>query len=295
MSSRSGWQRALRDLGGALLPLAARDLLREVDDRIRKIPTRLNEFGFDPWGMHPETVRQAILPVLLLYRYWFRVETSGIEHVPPGGVLLIANHAGQLPFDAGMVAAAMLLEADPPRILRGMAEYWVSELPFVSEFASRSGAVAGTPETCREMLEAGEAVLVFPEGVRGMNKLYKDRYKLQRFGTGFMRLALEAQVPIVPIAVVGSEEQQPGLANWRGLGRALGMPAFPVTPTFPWLGPLGLLPLPVKYRIYFGEPLHFTGAPTDEDAVIDEQVARVREAIEALFARGLEQRKGVFR
>jgi 1-acyl-sn-glycerol-3-phosphate acyltransferase len=292
---RPGWQRALGDLGGALLPLAARDLLREVDDRIRKIPTRLNEFGFDPWGLHPATVRKTILPILLLYRYWFRVETSGIERVPPGGVLLVANHAGQLPFDATMVSAAMLLEADPPRILRGMAEYWVSELPFVSEIAARGGAVAGTPETCREMLEAGEAVLVFPEGVRGMNKLYKDRYKLQRFGTGFVRLALEAQVPIVPIAVVGSEEQQPGLANWRGLGRALGMPAFPVTPTFPWLGPLGLLPLPVKYRIHFGDPLRFEGSASDDDAVIDEKVGRVREAIEALFARGLAERRGVFR
>jgi 1-acyl-sn-glycerol-3-phosphate acyltransferase len=131
--------------------------------------------------------------------------------------------------------------------------------------------------------------------VRGMNKLYKDRYKLQRFGSGFVRLALEAGVPIVPIAVVGSEEQQPGLANWSSAAAALGMPAFPITPTFPWLGPLGLLPLPVKYRIYFGEPLHFEGSPTDEDAVIDEKVARVREAIEALFARGLEERKGVFR
>lgn len=294
MSPRPGWQRALGDLGGALLPLAARDLLHELDDRIRKIPTRLNEFGFDPWGLHPESVRQAIVPVLMLYRYWFRVETVGIEQVPPGGVLLIANHAGQLPFDAAMILTAMLLEADPPRILRSMAEYWVPQLPFVSELAARGGAVAGTPETCREMLEAGEAVLVFPEGVRGMNKLYKDRYKLQRFGTGFLRLALQAQVPIVPIAVVGSEEQQPGLANWRGLGQALGMPAFPITPTFPWLGPLGLLPLPVKYRIYFGEPMHFQGSPADEDAVIEAQVARVREAIEALFARGLAERKGVF-
>jgi 1-acyl-sn-glycerol-3-phosphate acyltransferase len=277
--SRPGWQRVLGDLGGALVPL----------------PTRLNEFGFDPWGLHPETVRRSILPVLLLYRYWFRVETEGIERVPTGGVLLIANHAGQLPFDATMVSTAMLLEADPPRILRGMAEFWVPQLPFVSELAARAGAVAGTPETCREMLEAGEAVLVFPEGVRGMNKLYKDRYKLQRFGSGFVRLALEAGVPIVPIAVVGSEEQQPGLANWSSAAAALGMPAFPITPTFPWLGPLGLLPLPVKYRIYFGEPLHFEGSPTDEDAVIDEKVARVREAIEALFARGLEERKGVFR
>jgi 1-acyl-sn-glycerol-3-phosphate acyltransferase len=161
--------------------------------------------------------------------------------------------------------------------------------------ASRNGAVAGTPETCREMLEAGEAVLVFPEGVRGMNKLYRDRYKLQRMGLGFMRLALEAQVPIVPVAVVGSEEQQPGLANLRGIAGALGMPAFPVTPTFPLLGPLGLLPLPVKYRIYFGEPMQFEGSPTDEDGVVQEKVDRVREAIEALFARGLEERRGVFR
>lgn len=295
MSRRSGWQRALADLGGALIPLSTRDLLAELDDRIRKIPTRLNEFGYDPWGLHPATVRQGILPALLLYRYWFRVETHGIEGIPPGGVLLVANHAGQLPFDAAMVATAVLLEAEPPRIVRAMAEYWVPQLPFVSEIAARGGAVAGTPETCREMLDAGEAVMVFPEGVRGMNKLYRERYRLQRFGLGFLRLALEAQVPVVPIGIVGSEEQQPGLANLRGLAGALGMPAFPVTFTFPWLGPLGLLPLPVKYRIYFGEPMHFDGAPGDEDAVIREKVDRVREAISALCARGLRERHGVFR
>jgi 1-acyl-sn-glycerol-3-phosphate acyltransferase len=246
-------------------------------------------------GLHPETVRQSMLPVLLLYRYYFRVETHGIERVPPGGVLLIANHAGQLPFDATMISAAVLLEAEPPRIVRGMAEYWVPQLPFISQLAARGGAVTGTPETCREMLEAGEAVLAFPEGVRGMNKLYRDRYKLRQFGLGFMRLALEARVPIIPVAVVGSEEQQPGLANWAALGRALGMPAFPVTPTFPWLGPLGLLPLPVKYHLYFGEPLRFEGAHTDEDSVIEEKVERVRGAISELFARGLSERRGVFR
>jgi 1-acyl-sn-glycerol-3-phosphate acyltransferase len=295
MSRRPGWQRALGDLAGALLPLSVRDLARELDDRIRKIPTKLNEFGYDPWGLHPKTVRQGALLTLLLYRYYFRVETHGIEQVPRGGVLLIANHAGQLPFDATMISAAMLLEAEPPRIVRGMAEYWVPQLPFVSEIAARGGAVAGTPETCREMLEAGEAVLAFPEGVRGMNKLYKDRYHLMRFGLGFMRLALEARVPIVPISVVGSEEQQPGLANWRGLGRALGMPAFPVTPTFPWLGPLGLLPLPVKYRLWFGAPLHFEGSPSEEDAVIEERVEQVRQAILDGFGRGLEARHGVFR
>jgi 1-acyl-sn-glycerol-3-phosphate acyltransferase len=295
VSARRGFRRALGDLVGGLLPLSMRDLSRELDDRIRKLPTRLNEFGYDPWGLHPATVRDTILPALALYRYYFRVETHDIERIPPGRVLLIANHAGQLPFDAAMISVAMLIEAEPPRIVRGMAEYWVSELPWVSVYAARGGAASGTPDTCREMLEAGEAVLVFPEGVRGMNKLYKDRYKLQRFGTGFMRLALEAQAPIVPVAVVGSEEQQPGLANIKSLGRALGMPAFPITATFPLLGPLGMLPLPVKYHLYFGEPLHFTGAPTDEDAVIDEKVETVKSAIEALFERGLAERRGVFR
>jgi 1-acyl-sn-glycerol-3-phosphate acyltransferase len=258
------------------------------------VPTRLNEFGYDPWGLHPATVRETILPALALYKYYFRVETHDIENVPPGRVLLIANHAGQLPFDAAMVSVAMLLEAEPPRIVRGMAEFWVSELPWVSIFATRGGAASGTPDTCREMLEAGEAVMVFPEGVRGMNKLYKDRYKLQRFGTGFMRLALEAQTPIVPLAIVGSEEQQPGFANLKSLGRVFGMPAFPITATFPLLGPLGMLPLPVKYHFHFGEPLHFSGSPTDDDTVIDAKVETVRHAIEALFERGLKERRGIF-
>jgi 1-acyl-sn-glycerol-3-phosphate acyltransferase len=294
VSGRSGVRAALADLAGALLPLSVRDLEREIDDRIRKIPTRLNEFGFDPWGLHPDSVRTSLLPALALYRYYFRVETHGIEHVPPGRVLLVSNHAGQLPFDAAMISVAMLLEAEPPRIVRGMAEYWVSQLPWVSIFAARGGAASGTPDTCREMLEAGEAVVVFPEGVRGMNKLYKDRYQLMRFGTGFLRLALEAQAPIVPVAVIGSEEQNPGLANVARLGRLLGMPAFPITPTFPLLGPLGMLPLPVKYRIYFGEPLHFHGSPTEDDAVVDEKVEQVKSAIAALFERGLAERRGVF-
>lgn len=295
MSGRGGIRGALADLAGALLPLSVRDLESEIDDRIRKIPTQLNEFGFDPWGLHPQSVRTTLLPALALYRYYFRVETHGIEHVPPGRVLLVSNHAGQLPFDAAMISVAMLLEAEPPRIVRGMAEYWVSQLPWVSIFAARGGAASGTPDTCREMLEAGEAVVVFPEGVRGMNKLYKDRYKLMRFGTGFLRLALEAQAPIVPVAVIGSEEQNPGLANVARLGRMLGMPAFPITPTFPLLGPLGMLPMPVKYHIHFGEPLQFHGSPSEDDAIVDEKVDEVKAAITALFERGLAERRGVFR
>jgi 1-acyl-sn-glycerol-3-phosphate acyltransferase len=189
----------------------------------------------------------------------------------------------------------MLLDARPPRIVRPMAEYWVSQLPFVSEMAARMGSLVGTPRNCIEMLAAGECVMVFPEGVRGMNKLYRHRYELQRFGQGFMRLALQTGTPIVPVSLVGSEEQQPGLANLESLGKLLGMPAFPITPTFPWLGPLGLWPLPVKYRFYFGEPLLFEGNPSDEDAVIEKRVAVVRASMEAMFARGLRERQGIFR
>jgi 1-acyl-sn-glycerol-3-phosphate acyltransferase len=234
------------------------------------------------------------LPSAFLYRNYFRVETHGIKHVPEGRVLLISNHAGQLPFDGAMVQMAMLLEGEPPRLARGMAEYWVSELPFISVLAARTGAVVGTRENCIHMLEAGECVMAFPEGVRGMNKTFSERYRLQRFGLGFMRLALATDTPIVPVAVIGSEEQQPGLFNLERLASLLGMPAFPITPTFPWLGPLGLLPLPVKYRIHFGEPMRFQGDPNDEDRNVERLVRDVRSEIEGLFARGLRERGGIF-
>ena len=285
----------LADLAGALVPLAARNLALELEDRLRKIPNRINEYGFDPYGLSLEWVRRQALPGVLLYRYYFRAETTGIERVPAGRCLLVANHAGQLPFDAMMLSLAMLLDAEPPRIARGMGEYWIPRLPFVGTAAARGGAMVGTPDNCRHMLENEECVMVFPEGVRGISKPYRARYRLQRFGLGFVRLALETGAPIVPVGIVGSEEQQPGIANLARLGRLLGMPAFPITPTFPWLGPLGLLPLPVKYRLHFGEPLAFEGDPTEEDAAIESRVAVVRHAIGELLARGLRERRGVFR
>jgi 1-acyl-sn-glycerol-3-phosphate acyltransferase len=291
----SGFGRALGDLAGAFLPLSARKLQSDLDERIAKAPVRLNEFGFDPYGLNPESWRRMLLPVVLLYRYYFRVETFGIERVPAGRVLVIANHAGQLPFDGMMLGTSLLLEAEPPRIARAMGEYWIPSLPWVSIAAARTGALVGTPSNCAHMLENGECVMVFPEGVRGMNKRYAERYQLQRFGLGFMRLALETRTPIVPVGIVGSEEQQPGFANLGRLGRLLGMPAFPITATFPWLGPLGLLPMPVKYRLHFGEPLHFEGDSTDDDALIEQKVERVKSAISELLEHGRRERRGVFR
>lgn len=292
--AEDGVRSALSDLAGALVPLGARDLQRDLEDRLAKIPNRINEYGFDPYGLAPSWMRSLALPPLLLYRYYFRTETFGIENLPAGRVLVIANHAGQLPFDGMMLSTALLTEAEPPRLARAMGEYWIPQIPGFGVLAARAGTMVGTPENCVHMLENEECVVVFPEGVRGMNKLFAERYKLQRFGLGFMRLALETNTPIVPVGIVGSEEQQPGLANLSGLSKTLGIPAFPITATFPWLGPLGLMPLPVKYRLYFGKPLHFEGDPNEEDAEMQAKVDVVKGAIDGLLQRGLRERGGVF-
>jgi 1-acyl-sn-glycerol-3-phosphate acyltransferase len=276
------------------LPRSVGTLQREIDERMLRIPTRLNPYGYDAWGFHPGTARRAMLFTALLYRYWFRVQTHGIDRIPAGRVLLISNHAGQIALDAAMIAAACFFEAEPPRVLRGMGEYWLPTVPWVNELMVRTGSVVGTRKNAIELLKNDEAVIAFPEGIRGMNKLIWERYQLQDFGQGFMRLALETDTPIVPIAVVGSEEQAPAIANVGLLARILRMPAFPVTLTWPWLGALGLLPLPVKYRIYFGEPMHFTGNPSDEDEVIGEKVEEVKAAIATMLADGLAKRRSLF-
>jgi 1-acyl-sn-glycerol-3-phosphate acyltransferase len=292
--ARSGALDALVDFAGAMLPLRARNLQTVIDDHLSQIPNKLNEYGYDAYGMSPLWMRRVLMPFALLYRYYFRVEVSGIDRLPEGRVLVIANHAGQLPFDAAMLGLALLMEAQPPRIARSMGEYWIPQLPWVSVLAARIGALVGTPQNCIHMLANGECVLTFPEGVRGMNKVFSQRYQLQRFGTGFMRLALETATPIVPVAIVGSEEQQPSFANLEGFARMFGAPALPITATFPWLGPLGLLPLPVKYRIYFGEPQYFDGEASDEDAIIDAKVEKVKAKISGMLARGRREREGIF-
>ena len=285
---------AARELWDRLTPAALSAVNDEIAARLRRMPTRLNEYGYDPWGLNIDAARRAMVITTLLYRHYFRVETHGIEQLPDGRVLVIANHAGQVALDAAMISTAAILEREPPRLLRGMGEYWLPTVPFVNVLMSRTGSVVGTPKNCTDLLRIEEAVIAFPEGIRGMNKLFSDRYRLQRFGSGFMRLALATKTPIVPVAVVGSEEQAPAIANLKRVARLLSMPAFPITLTWPWLGPLGLLPLPVKYRIYFGKALCFEGDPDDEDAVIDRKVGRVVETIQTMLDKGLREREGIF-
>jgi len=257
--------------------------------RLEKLTPPKNEFGVDPYGFDVDYLTSAIAPLLWLYRRYFRVETHGIDNVPAEGrVLLVANHSGQLPFDAAMIDIALLIDRDPPRATRALVDTWVPTLPFVSTFMARCGQIVGTPENCRRLLAADECLLVFPEGTRGLGKPFGERYRLQAFGHGFMRMALESDAPIVPVGVVGAEEQAPQVFDLKPLAKLLGFPYLPITPTiFP-------LPLPVRYHLHFGEPMRFTGSPDDEDAVLEEKVAKVKSAVAGLLARGLEQREHVF-
>jgi 1-acyl-sn-glycerol-3-phosphate acyltransferase len=261
----------------------------DLEGRLARLVAPQNEYGVDPFGLELDFTKAAIAPVLWLYRSYFRVQTHGIEQVPAGRVMLVANHSGQLPLDGAMIGMSLLLEGEPPRVVRAMVEKWAPTLPFVAPFFARIGQVVGTPENCRRLLAAGETIMVFPEGTRGLNKTYDKRYRLQDFGSGFMRIALETQTPIVPVAVIGAEEQAPAFFDFKSVAKAIGIPALPVTPT------LLPLPLPVKYHLWFGAPLRPAGTAEDDDAELERKVSEVKHAIESLLERGLAARASIFR
>jgi len=258
--------------------------------KIKALPTRQNEYGYDPFGFNREDAKVAALIARFFYYDYFRVEQHGVEKVPPGRVLLVANHSGQLPFDGIGIGGALLFEHDPPRVMRAMVEKYVQTLPFLSYVFARWGQITGTPENCKRLLEDEEAILVFPEGVRGISKPFTQRYQLQEFGLGFMRLALETKTPVVPVAVIGAEEQAPAV-NLKPLAKLIGAPAFPLLPLPPFFP---ILPYPTKYRIYFGEPMEFEGDPDDEDEVLEEQVKVVKAEIQSMIRIGLKERRHIF-
>jgi 1-acyl-sn-glycerol-3-phosphate acyltransferase len=249
--------------------------------------------GFDPWGFSRDQARVYYSLAYWLYRY-FRPLIRGIEHVPSGRVLIVPNHSGQLPFDALVVAVACLTEANPPRLVRAMAERWVPTLPFVNIAFARAGVVLGDPTNCANLLRANQAILVFPEGASGSGKPWAQRYRLEPFGRGFMRLALQTETPIVPVAVVGAEEAIVSLTNVRPLARLLRLPYLPFPALLPLLGPLAFLPLPTRFHVTFGEAMRFTGPFDDEDEVIDTKVRVVMSRVQQLVDEGRARRRSVF-
>jgi len=210
----------------------------------------------DPFGLDLDSVERTLPFAYALYRAWFRVQSRGHEHLQRvGPLVLAANHGGLLPFDGAMITVDALLHARPPRLVRPLVDRFVEGIPGVRGFFAHNGPVIGTRAAIRELLDRGEWVLIFPEGVEGIRKRLPERYRLQHFSAGFAREAIRRKVPVVPVAMVGPDDQAPILYDVEPLARRLGLPTFPITPTFPLLGPAGLLPYPVQYRIQYGEPL----------------------------------------
>ncbi len=256
---------------------------------------QVDDFGFDPH------FNDAIVRPLLrfFFRSWFRVEVSGVENLPDtGAALVVANHAGVLPFDGLMASVAVHDEHPAHRDLRLLAADMVFDLPVLGETARKAGHTMACTTDAHRLLAAGELTAVFPEGYKGLGKQFTDRYKLQRFGRGgFVSAALRTKAPIVPCSIVGSEEIYPMLADVKLLARLLGLPYFPITPLFPLAGPAGLIPLPSKWHIAFGEPISTAGydpADADDPMITFELTDQVRETIQQTLYRLLAGRRNMF-
>ena len=254
------------------------------------------DYEVDEFGLDRDFTESLVLPALrTLYSGWFRTDVRGAENVPDSGAaLLVSNHSGTLPWDSLMTAVAVHEVTPSRRILRPLAADLVLRTPVVAELARRAGATLATAADAERLLGAGELVGVWPEGFKGLGKLYRDRYRLARFGRGgFVSAAIRAGVPIVPVSVVGAEETHPMLADVEPLARLLGVPYWPVTPTWPWLGPLGLVPLPSKWTIEFGVPIptdRRSPSDADDPMVVLETTDHVREVIQRTLYTLLSQR-----
>src|SRR5246127_4424006 len=255
----------------------------------------VDEFGFDPH------FNSAVVRPLLrfFFRSWFRVEVSGVENLPSdGAALVVANHAGVLPFDGLMLSVAVHDEHPAHRDLRLLAADMVFDLPVIGEAARKAGHTMACTTDAHRLLAAGELTAVFPEGYKGLGKRFEDRYRLQRFGRGgFVTAAVRTKAPIVPCSIIGSEEIYPMLTDVKLLARLFGLPYFPVTPLFPLAGPAGLVPMPSKWRIAFGEPIYtndYAASDAEDPMVTFELTDQVRETIQQTLYRLLAGRRNIF-
>ncbi len=264
------------------------DLAAEIRARVDRLELPFGASGIDPYGLSKDKLAQAGVLLGGLYRHYFKIKCFGIENIPPRGkAMLVANHSGGYAVDAGMLAAACFLEMNPPRLAQGMAEKFIARLPFLSDWANRVGQLTGLPQHARRLLEDERLLMVFPEGVKGTAKLYRDRYSLVQFGTGFMRLAMETKTPVVPTAVLGGGEAVPTIANLRWLGRLVGAPYIPITPY------LLALPLPVNIEFRFGKPMVLEGTGQESDEEIGVAVGKVRDEIRNLIDSGRKEYKAL--
>jgi 1-acyl-sn-glycerol-3-phosphate acyltransferase len=257
-------------------------------------PQRVDPQTLPDGGHDPHFIERAAPLLEFLYARYFRVRTIGLDNVPGfGPALLVANHSGGLPYDGAMLIYSMFRDHPARRRLRALAANFAFRSPWMCNVVARLGCVRAATETALPLLARGELVAVFPEGLRGVGKMFRERYRLSRFGRGgFVRLAREANVPIIPVAIVGAEEIHPLLGKITALAEPLGIPYIPITPTFPLLGPLGLLPVPTKWTIRFGSAIHCPPA-TDGPEATNATAEQVRQSIDAMIAELLSQRRSI--
>jgi len=277
----------LATLVGEIASQLPEDAQRQVAEGLAVVRARLTgDYPVDTYGFDAELTEKVLTPLIRpLYQRWFRVEVSGIEHVPlEGAALVVANHSGTIAMDSVMTQVAIYEEHPKRRHLRSLGGDFVFDLPVVGELARKGGATLACREDVDGLLDAGELVGVWPEGYKGSGKRWADRYKLQRFGRGgFVSAAVRAQVPIIPVSIVGAEEIYPLIGDIPALARLLRLPYLPITPTFPWLGLLGLVPLPSKWLINFGEPIStadYEPSAADDPLAIFELSDHVRSTIQ---------------
>jgi 1-acyl-sn-glycerol-3-phosphate acyltransferase len=259
----------------------------EVRDRLERLEIPFNEYGVDPYGISKQFLGPSLTALKFFFKHYFSVESHGIDNVPRHGrVMLVGNHSGGVAIDGAMVHASQFFEMNPPRLAHAMAEKFLNKIPFASQITNRCGHLTGLPEHAERLLGEDRMLMVFPEGARGTAKLFKERYSLVHFGSGFMRLAMKMKTPIVPFAFMGGGDAVPTISNAYAIGRLIGVPYIPVTP---WLV---ALPIPVKLEVHYSEPMFFEGSGTEEDEVIQANVEQVKERIAGMIERQRKARRG---
>lgn len=278
------------------------DMLKEAVAGVMELYGRLSsdEHAVDDYGFDPELVDESLLPALRpLYEKYFRIEVAGVENIPDdGAALLVANHSGTLPLDALMLQLAMRDQHPNHRRLRLLAADLAFAYPLVRDITRKLGHVRACPQNAQRLLQAGELTGVMPEGYRGLGKPFEERYRLQRFGRGgFAATALRAGSPIVPCSIVGAEEIYPMVGESRTLARMLRLPYFPITPTFPLFGALGLVPVPTKWTMRFHSPVHADSFPADaadDERIVEKVAGEVKDTVQHSLNEMLEERNSLF-
>jgi 1-acyl-sn-glycerol-3-phosphate acyltransferase len=278
-------------------PAIARTLARTLLDNsliehVQNLHYRDAGHGYDAFGLHPDYVSFGLGLTRWPYERYFRVISHGIENLPKdGSAILASNHSGNVPIDGMMLWHDVLRQTNPARVARGIADHFVPSLPFIGSLFARGGMVGGSRGNARTLLEAGELLMIFPEGVPGIIKPWSKRYQLQKFRVGHAELAIRHSTPIIPIGIIGAEEQMPSILSSKRLGKLFGIESVPI--------PILPVPLPVRYYIYYGEPIpvqqEYPPEAADDPSVLKAVATRVQESVAALIKQGLDQREGVFK